>query len=61
MRHNPDSVVTDYVDISREIIESRKELEMLADIMFINKILFLVSINRRLKGSPRYSISQART
>ena len=43
------SVVTDYVDIPREILESRKELEVLTDIMFINKLPFLVSISRRLK------------
>ena len=45
----PASVVTDYVDIPREILESRKELELLTDIMFINKLPFLVSIIRKLK------------
>ena len=47
--HNPDSVVTDYVEIPQEILESLKELEVSTDIMFINKLLFLVSINRGLK------------
>ena len=49
MRRKTARVVTDYVEIPREIIESRKELEVLTDIMFINKLLFLVSISRGLK------------
>ena len=49
MRRKLDSVVTDYVEITREVLESRKELEVLTDIMFIKKRLFLVSISRRLK------------
>ena len=43
------SVVTDYVDIPREIIELRKELEVSTEIIFINKLPFLVSISRGLK------------
>ena len=42
VRPKSDSVITDYVDIPREIIELRKEMEMSTDIMFINKLLFLV-------------------
>ena len=49
MRRKPASVVTDYVDIPKEILESRKELEVSTDIIFINKLPFLVSISRRLK------------
>ena len=49
VRHNTDCVVTDYVEILREIHELRKELEVLTDIMFINKLPFLVSISLRLK------------
>ena len=45
----PASVVTDYVEIPREILESLKELEVSTDIMFINKLFFLVSISRGLK------------
>ena len=48
VRHKPDSVVTNYVDIPREILESLKELEVSTDIMFINKLIFLVSISRGL-------------
>ena len=49
MRRKPDSVVTEYVEIHREILESRKELEVSTYIMFMNKLPFLVSISRRLK------------
>ena len=48
-RQKPARVVTDYVGIPREILKSRKELEVSMDIMFINKIPFLVRISRRLK------------
>ena len=49
VRRKPDSVVTYYVEIPMEILNSRKELEVLTDIMFINKLPFLVSIIRGLK------------
>ena len=49
VRRNPASAVTDYVDIPQEILESCKELEVSTDIMFINKLPFLVSIIRGLK------------
>ena len=49
VRRKPASVVADYVDIPREILKSRKELEVSTDIMFINKLPFLVSISQRLK------------
>ena len=42
-------VVTDYVDIPWEILESRKEIEFLTEIMFVNKLPFLVSIIQGLK------------
>ena len=35
VRRKPTSVVTDYVEIPREILDSRKELEVSTDIMFI--------------------------
>ena len=49
VRRKPASIVTDYVDIPREILKSRKELEVSTDIMFINKLPFLVSTSQRLK------------
>ena len=49
VRSNSVSVVTDYVEIPREILESCKEQEVSTDIIFINKLPFLVNIIRRLK------------
>ena len=49
MRCKPASVVTDYVEIPREILKSLKEMEVSTYIMFINKLPFLASISRRLK------------
>ena len=49
MRRKPASVVTDYVEIPREILESRKELEVSTGIMLVSKLPFLMSISRRLK------------
>ena len=43
------SVVTDYVETPREILESHKELEVSMDTMFINTLLFLASISRWMK------------
>ena len=47
--HNPASIVTDYVEIPSKIPKSRKDLEVSTEIIFINKLPFLVSIIRGLK------------
>ena len=47
----PDSVVADYIDIPREILKLFKELEVSTGIIFVNTIMFLVSISRGLKFS----------
>ena len=49
VRRKPASIITDYVEIPGEILGSRKELEVLIDITFINKLLLLVSIIQGLK------------
>ena len=49
VRCKPVSIVIDYVDIPREILKSRKELEVSTDVMFVNKLPFLVSIIRGMK------------
>ena len=49
VRRKPAMVVTDYSEIPRESLESRKELEVSTYILFIKKIPFLVSISGRLK------------
>ena len=48
MRRKPDSVAKDYVETLREILESRKDLEVSMDIISVNKLPFLVSIIRGL-------------
>ena len=45
VRRKPASIVTNYVEIPRYILESRKELEFLTDIILVNKNPFLVSIS----------------
>ena len=49
VRRKPAGIVTNYVDIPMEILESRKDVEVSTDIRFINKLLFMVSISRGLK------------
>ena len=49
VRRKPASIVKDYAEIPREILDSCKELEVLMDIISINKLPFLVSISRELK------------
>ena len=49
VRRKPACVVTDYIEIPREKLELRRELEVSTDIVFINKLPFLVSISRQLK------------
>ena len=43
--------------IPREIFESRREMEVLTDIMFVNKLLFLVSFSQGLKFTIIYYLS----
>ena len=37
VRHKPASVVADYVDVPRKILESHKEPEVLTDVTFVKK------------------------
>ena len=39
VRCKPSSIVTDYIEIPREILESRKDLKLSTDIIFVNKLL----------------------
>ena len=57
MRRKQDSVITGYVEIPREILESRHELEVLTNIMFINKLPLLASISQRLKFTTKEYLS----
>ena len=57
VRCKPASVVTDYVEISREILKLHKELEVYTDIMFVKTITFLVSVSRGLKFTTIWYLS----
>ena len=49
MRCKPARFVTDYIKIPREILEICKKLEVSMEIIFINKLPFLMRISRRMK------------
>ncbi len=41
-------VVTDYVDIPRTIVDVNKQVTLADDVMFVNSVLFLVSVSRTI-------------
>ena len=49
MQPTPTTVIDDYVDIPREIMENNANLELCMDIMFINELPFLTTIDRQIK------------
>ena len=49
MRRKIASTVKDYVEILMEVLDSCKELEVPTNIMFVNKLPFLVSMIRGMK------------
>ena len=48
-RPKPTTVVDDYVDIPAEIMENNGNIELCMDIMFINELPFLTTIDRQVK------------
>jgi hypothetical protein len=48
MRQPPEAVRTDYVQLPRFILERYRVVVLTADVMFVNKVPFLVSQSRRL-------------
>ena len=48
-RPRPTTVINDYVDIPRDIVENNSEVELCMDIMFINELPFLTTIDRQIK------------
>ena len=48
VRRRPEAVVSNYVEISKEILDMNTNLEVSVDVMFINKLTFLVSTSKRL-------------
>ena len=45
----PEVVVSDYVEIPKEILGINTELEILVDIVFVNNFPFLVSVIKKIK------------
>ena len=48
VRRKPARVQTEYVDIPREILDIHRYVTLVADVMFVNKVPFLVSASRNL-------------
>jgi hypothetical protein len=48
-RNTPDSVVADYLEIPKEIIDMNKAVTIAADVMFVNGPPFIVTISRNIK------------
>ena len=48
-RRRPKSAVRDYVEILEEILRMKTDLEVLVDVIFVNKLPFLVSTSKILK------------
>ena len=48
VRRQPRPVVSDYMEIPEEIKQMNRDVELSADIMFVNEIPFLVTISRRI-------------
>ena len=49
LRHAPDPIVSDYIDIPHYILYQNRKLYITAGLMFVNKIPFLVTLGQRVK------------
>ena len=49
VRKKPESVVSDYVAVPKEVVEANKDVAVAADLFFINKNPFLATISERIK------------
>eukprot|EP00957_Ditylum_brightwellii_P025330 1916487-Ditylum_brightwellii.AAC.1 len=57
VRKTPEPVVTDYIEVPRDLIDLHKEVTVVADILYINKILFLTSVSRNIKFTTAQQIN----
>ena len=55
VRRCPEAVVPDYVDILEDILSMNTVLEVSVDVIFVNKLAFLVSVSKRVSCSPQLS------
>ena len=51
VRRQPEAVFNDYLEIPREILSMNAGLEVSVDVMFVNKLAFLVSVRKRPKST----------
>ena len=49
VRSNPKVVVNDYIEVPRELITTHQDVELCADIMYIQGVMFLVAISKNIK------------
>jgi hypothetical protein len=48
-RNKPDPVLLDYIKIPKELLNAHKDVVITADVMFVQKIPFLISMSRKNK------------
>jgi len=46
VRRKPEQVVTDYVQIPRDLIQTNKYVTLTADVMFVNNLAFVITYGR---------------
>jgi dimeric dUTPase (all-alpha-NTP-PPase superfamily) len=49
VRNTQDPVMADYVEIPKDILDLNKDVTMAADVMFVNGLLFVTTISRKIK------------
>jgi hypothetical protein len=48
VRRSPESVTTNHIQIPRVLLEQHQRVTLAVDVMFVNRVLFLVSVSRGL-------------
>ena len=48
-RMSPDPVISDYIDVPPDLLKVHHNVTLAADIMFVNKIPFFVTVSRNIK------------
>ena len=49
VRNKPIPVIQDYIKVPKEIKEIHHNIELCVDIMYIQKIIFLVTVSKKIK------------
>ena len=48
-RRTPAPVINDYIEIPKEIMKTHKDIHLCADIMYVQEVMFLVTISKNIK------------